>query len=153
MPTYVPIIHVLLHRLLWELGNQISCLLWQLGEQQVWSLTVHYRHAVNGNLRVPERCWVGCESTPVLVGGMLRQYGLRQASRLCICGWIKLVSSQSPRQLFNGFVNANGEDNRNQKSAHKNIPTSDYKKFSNFVKFPEPVARQAAFSVAIQCYD
>ena len=44
--TYVPIIHLLLHRLVWELGNQFSCLLWRLGEWQVWSLKVDHRHAL-----------------------------------------------------------------------------------------------------------
>ena len=29
----------------------------------MWSLTVHYRHAVNGDYRVTERCWVECGST------------------------------------------------------------------------------------------
>ena len=32
IPTYVGIIHVLLHRLVWGVGNQFSCLLWQLNE-------------------------------------------------------------------------------------------------------------------------
>ena len=32
IPLYVGIIHVLLHRLGCGVGNQISCLLWQLGE-------------------------------------------------------------------------------------------------------------------------
>ena len=32
IPLYVGIIHVVLHRLVWGVGNQISCLLWQLSE-------------------------------------------------------------------------------------------------------------------------
>jgi len=52
--VYVGIIHVLLHRLVWGVGNKIRCLLWQLGEWQVWSLTVLHRHALYGDYRVDE---------------------------------------------------------------------------------------------------
>ena len=59
---YAGIIHVLLHRLVWGVGNKISCLLWQLGEYQVWLPTVLHRHALYGDYRVTEGCWVECES-------------------------------------------------------------------------------------------
>ena len=45
-------------------------------------------------------------------------------------GWCPLS-----RQVFNGFVKTNGENNGNHKSDHENIPTFDYKKFSSFVNF------------------
>ena len=54
IPLYVGIIYVLLHRLVWGVGNKISCLWWQLGEQQGWSLPVLHRHAFNGDYRVTD---------------------------------------------------------------------------------------------------
>ena len=51
---YAGIIHVLLHRLVWGVGNKISCLLWQLGEYQVWLPTVLHRHALYDSRRVTD---------------------------------------------------------------------------------------------------
>ncbi len=92
----------------------------------MWLLTVLHRHAVNSDYRFTERFWVECES-PVRVCGVDGQYGLRQASRLCICGRVGLVSFESPRQIFNGFVKTNGENNGNHKSDHENVPMFEYK--------------------------
>ena len=39
----------------------------------MWSLTVHHRHALYGDYRVTEGCWVACESQ-VPAGGVDRVY-------------------------------------------------------------------------------
>ena len=87
---------------------------------------MHHRYILNSDYRVTCKRWVRAESR-VRVCGVDGRYGLRHASRLFICGWIRLVSFESPRQVFNGFVKTNGENNGNHKSDHENIPTFDDK--------------------------
>ena len=52
---------------MWGVGNKISCLSWQLGEWQVWSLTVHHRHGLYGDYKANEGFWFECES-PAPIG-------------------------------------------------------------------------------------
>ncbi len=87
-------------------------------------MTMHHRYALNSDYRDNYRCWVRPEPR-VRVCSVGGKYALRQNSRLCICGWIGLVSFKAPRQVLNGFVKTNGKNNGNQKSAHENLPMLD----------------------------
>ena len=49
-----------------------------------------------------------------MVNGLDRLCELPKAGKLCVCGRIGLVPSQSPKQGFNDFVKTHSEYDRNQ---------------------------------------
>ena len=74
----------------------------------MWSLTVLHRHALYGDYRVTEGCWVECESQ-VPTGGV---------DRLCVGVW--LLNEFGKQECTNNTYKTNLEGLFNHPNGHSN---------------------------------
>ena len=62
IPTRVGIMHMLLHRLGWGLGNQRQLPFCQSNGSLTWRPATPHRHVLYGDYRVTGKCWLECET-------------------------------------------------------------------------------------------